>query len=81
MWLNPSGLPPARWRLVPYLLMSKYAWYATGQGRFVVFDPTLPWDRATGVDSRVAANTFGRPDHTYEHVGRFTVLVWEKHLP
>lgn len=81
VWLNQSGLPPARWRLIPYLLMSKYAWYTTGQGRFVVVDPMSPWDRATGVDSRVAANTFGRPDHTYEHVGRFTVLVWDKHLP
>jgi hypothetical protein len=77
--LGRSGIPPSDWRIVPYFWVSKVTWYSAGYpAQFLVFDPSSAWDRDTGVDLTVAAGTFGAPDHVYEHIGPYTVLVWDR---
>jgi hypothetical protein len=75
--LGPSRVPSARWRLCPYDWMSKNAWYQH-PAKFVVLDPKPSSDPYLGLTKEVAVKTFGRPDHEYDNVDSFTVLVWDR---
>jgi hypothetical protein len=76
--LGPSHVPPADWRISPYRWLSCDAWYtARHDANFLVLNPAPSWDRDVGVDVSTAVKTFGPPSHIYQHVGRYTVLVWD----
>jgi len=75
--LGPSGAPSAQWRLRPYNWMSKDTWYQH-PARFLVVNPNAGYDRDLGLTKDTAVRTFGQPDHVYENVDSFTVLVWDR---
>jgi hypothetical protein len=63
--VNPAG------RVVRYERQSSGAWYAGQSFQFLVYNTAIP----EGVDSTLAASTFGPIERTYR-VGPYRVLVW-----
>jgi hypothetical protein len=59
-------------RIVRYGRQSDAVWYVGKTFQFLVFTTATPF----GVDSSVAAATYGAPAHTYV-VGNFRVLTWD----